>query len=271
MDMLISIIVPTFEPGEYLNMCLQSIHNQTLESYNYEVIVVLNGCKDPYYKNIEAFFLQKNYYNYHLLYSERRGVSLARNMGLKAAKGNNIVFVDDDDLISPEFLEKLLIHSGEGIVVVSNFKVFKGSDNNECSDDYITRCYMRNKAKERNSLFYKRCFMSSVCAKLIPANAVIGRVFNENISNGEDGLYMYLISDKVSRIELAAEEAIYYRRVRENSLSRGNISSFVKIRQCFVAIYEYSVIYIKSPLKYSLIIYLARLVASIKRLMITIR
>jgi len=269
--MLVSVIVPTLEPSEYLYECLRSIHNQTLEKYSYEVIVVLNGCKDPYYSDIENFFLQNNYSNCCLLYSERRGVSLARNMGLKTAKGENIVFVDDDDLVSPEFLKNLLHHSGDGIVVVSNFKVFKGRDNNVCSDDYISRCYVRNKEKKRKSLFYKRCFMSSVCAKLIPADAVIGRFFNEKISNGEDGLYMYLISDKVSCIELSAEEAIYYRRVRENSLSRGNDSVFVKIKKLFVIMYEYSVIYTKSPLKYSLIIYLARLIASVKRLVITIR
>ena len=51
----ISIIIPTYAPGELLWTCLDSLEQQTLGKNAYEVCLVLNGDKEPYYANIKEY------------------------------------------------------------------------------------------------------------------------------------------------------------------------------------------------------------------------
>ncbi len=53
--MLISVIIPTYKPEDYLFDCLFSIKNQTISHESFEIIIVLNGCKYPYQEQIEIF------------------------------------------------------------------------------------------------------------------------------------------------------------------------------------------------------------------------
>ena len=50
--MKISVIVPTYKPQAYLWKCLDSIYNQTFPKKDYELLLVLNGCNEPYHTQI---------------------------------------------------------------------------------------------------------------------------------------------------------------------------------------------------------------------------
>lgn len=102
--MLFSVIVPVFNVEKYLKECITNILNQTYD--NYEIIMVNDGSTDnsPYIcDNIK----QQNAC-VRVIHKENGGLSDARNVGLKCAKGKYVVFLDSDDYWDDnEFLKKI--------------------------------------------------------------------------------------------------------------------------------------------------------------------
>ena len=105
--MKISVIIPSYKPKGYLWECLESLYNQTFPSNDFEILLVLNGCCEPYKSQIEEFLKGKDMCNVCLIQTNQLGVSNARNIGLDRAKGDYITFIDDDDYVSPSYLEEL--------------------------------------------------------------------------------------------------------------------------------------------------------------------
>ena len=105
--MKISVIVPTYKPQAYLWECLDSIYNQTFPKTDYELILVLNGCCEPYNTRIKEWFSKHSDLQVQYFQTDEGGVSNARNIALDNAKGDYVTFIDDDDLISPEYLKEL--------------------------------------------------------------------------------------------------------------------------------------------------------------------
>ena len=106
----ISVIIPSHKPGNYITECLMSLAAQTISKDLFEVIVILNGCDEPWRSDL-ASLLEKLRSEYgmsaRLLHSDIGNVSNARNMGLAQAQGNYICFIDDDDYVSEKYLERL--------------------------------------------------------------------------------------------------------------------------------------------------------------------
>lgn len=98
-----SIIVPVYNVEKYLEKCLDSLVNQTYK--NYEVILINDGSTDRS-KNICEKITNKNN-NFILINQENKGLSGARNTGLKYVNGDYILFVDSDDWIDTNCLEKI--------------------------------------------------------------------------------------------------------------------------------------------------------------------
>lgn len=217
--MKISIIIPTYNPGNYIKECLQSINAQNLPKEDFEVIIVLNG-----EINGQKTYLQellKNFdFEFQLLTTYEKGVSKARNIGLEHAKGYYICFIDDDDMISHSYLKNLLTLASPNKIVASNVKTFM-HDLSEQRDDYITRAFEKYTSKSKVLNLWKgRTFMSSSCCKIISKDAISNIKFNETLSVGEDSVFMTKISKNIKEITLASSDTIYYRRLRVGSASR---------------------------------------------------
>ena len=217
--MKISIIIPTYKPGPYLKDCLESINNQTMNKKCFEVIIVLNGVIKPY---IECIYnLTKMYdFNSVVIPTETPGVSNARNIGLTRAQGEYVCFIDDDDKISPSYLENLYSKATPNNIVASNVKAFY-NNSNKTENDYIASAYKKLINKNSPlSVFKGRKFMSSSCCKIISRRIIQDVRFDTNLKIGEDSVFMAKISKKVKSIVLSDSSAIYYRRLRAGSASR---------------------------------------------------
>lgn len=217
--MKISIIIPTYKPGPYLKDCLESINNQTMNKKCFEVIIVLNGVIKPY---IECIYnLTKMYdFNSVVIPTETPGVSNARNIGLTRAQGEYVCFIDDDDKISPSYLENLYYKATPNNIVASNVKAFY-NNSNKTENDYIASAYKKLINKNSPlSVFKGRKFMSSSCCKIISRRIIQDVRFDTNLKIGEDSVFMAKISKKVKSIVLSDSSAIYYRRLRAGSASR---------------------------------------------------
>ena len=99
----VSVIVPVYKVERYLDICLDSIINQTFDDF--EVICVNDGSPDNCIDILRQYAkLDKRI---EIISQKNQGLSSARNTGLKYAKGEYITFVDSDDFLSPVALERM--------------------------------------------------------------------------------------------------------------------------------------------------------------------
>lgn len=266
--MLVSVIIPSFRPGDYLYQCLLSLKEQTFSNECFEVILILNGCREPYESRIREFInTSLSEMNVEFICIDKGGVSNARNIGLDNARGEYIAFIDDDDYVSATYLEELYSASSNNTVGLSNAIAFDDITGRYDESYSISKAYLKCiNQKGGASLLQARKYFSGPCMKLIHHNIIGNRRFDCRYSNGEDSLFMFLISDKVQRVRLTSKRALYYRRYRVNSAVTSSKTTYSKLKNCSGLIVDYSSIYALHPIKYNFIFYVTRIIASIHSL-----
>lgn len=100
----VSVIIPIYNTEKYLEKCLESIRTQIYSDI--EVIMVNDGSTDGS-KNMANSYAERDN-RFRLFSQENAGVSAARNHGLDVAEGEYILFVDSDDWLEPQMIEKLV-------------------------------------------------------------------------------------------------------------------------------------------------------------------
>ena len=100
--------------------------------------------------------------------------------------------------------------------------------------------------------------------KMIHSSIINNRRFDLNFKNGEDSLFMFLISDRFRYVNFSVENAIYYRRIRNNSLMTSRQSFFYVLHNRTSLVVNYLKIYLSSPFKYSLVFFITRILGSMK-------
>lgn len=264
--MKISVIIPTYKPQDYLWECLNSLVAQTFPKEDFEVILVLNGCCEPWKSNIQQYIdARMQGMNVNYIQTDEGGVSNARNIALDCAKGDYVTFIDDDDLISPTYLEELYEKAAPDTVSLCYPYAFNDGKIEEQLPYTITEAYnycINNQCKSLSSRVRK--FFSGPCMKLIPMSFIQGRRFDVRFKNGEDSLFMFLISDRIKKVVLTSPNAIYYRRVRMNSA----VTTSRSLKNVFMNSYklsrEYTKIYFSQFGSYNHLFYATRILGSIK-------
>lgn len=122
--MLVSVIVPCFNQDTYLNEALDSVYKQTYS--NWECLIIDDGSTD------DTSVIAKNWVNkdnrFKYFFQENNGVSSARNLGIKKAKGEYLQFLDSDDLLHKNKISESLNQiknkgKDDQEIVVTNFKM----------------------------------------------------------------------------------------------------------------------------------------------------
>lgn len=152
---LVSIIVPVYNVEKYLDKCLLSLVKQTYKDIE---IIIIKGKSSDRSNEIATEWCRKDK-RIKSFEEERKGLSAARNQGILLAKGEYIIFVDSDDWVENEFVERLY-HAVED----------NGADFAEC-DFYRARNYSEKKELVRcNSMMdrefsrYERAILGGVTA-----------------------------------------------------------------------------------------------------------
>ena len=249
--MKISVIVPTYKPKAYLWECLNSLCNQSFHFEDYEIIIVLNGCKEPYDSQINEFIHLHNKQNWRYFQTDESGVSNARNIALRISTGDYIAFVDDDDYVSPNYLEELYAVSNPETIAISNVQAFEDSKPNEKIPYFVSDAFDTYSQRGKTDAGNVRKFFSSTCMKLISRDIIHGRTFDTRFKNSEDSLFMFQISDKIKYLNFTSASAIYYRRYRENSALMARKSKTSVIGNSIKVIGVYTCTYFRHPLQYS--------------------
>ena len=214
--MKVSIIVAAYNIEDYIKRCMYSIVNQTFKDI--EIIVVNDGSTDNTLNIINDF--AKNDARIKVINKKNGGLIEARKSGLEIASGEYILFLDGDDWLHLEAIEKLYQEAKKGNFEIVLYNFYLAYDNNKLEekssfeeivkheDDYLKLSLTGQIGANIWAKFLKRKF-------LIDNNIE----FVKNITYAEDVattnlLFMY--SPKVSTID----ENLHYYYQRENSVTK---------------------------------------------------
>jgi glycosyltransferase involved in cell wall biosynthesis len=170
----ISVIVPLYNGGKYIEACLNSILSQTYD--NFEIIVVDDGSTDDGYLKVHNFCesLPNKVQIFQHSNKENKGIAQTRNLGIAMSTGQLIALIDQDDIWLPEKLSKQiyqlnqnpeakLIYSkadfidDEGkIILFDKYKSF-GKDSRNKPTNHFIRLLNENIIPSITVMFYKDC------------------------------------------------------------------------------------------------------------------
>lgn len=255
---LISIIIPTYCPQNYLFESLQSLQKQ--KKCRFDVIIVLNGQEEPYLTRIKQWIADLELENVKIFYSPEKGVSAARNLALDNNKADYVVFLDDDDLINHDYLKNLCRYADNNCIVAASVVNFQNNDTTTAVPDYLGREFREKNITECSPQKCPSVF-SSCCGKLIPTSLIGNNRFNKDLSLGEDSLFMYNVLAAPVKKVVFAKDATYFRRIRIDSLSRKKYSLGEIFRNRFKLAYLFSVAYFSNISKMNFCFYARRIVA----------
>ena len=124
---LISIIIPVYKVEKYLEKCIKSVLNQTYS--NLQIILVDDGSPDKCGEICDDY--SKIDERIEVIHKKNGGLSDARNVGLKVARGEYIGFVDSDDYVSKDMFQKLyntLISTNADVSICNFYTVVAGKN-----------------------------------------------------------------------------------------------------------------------------------------------
>lgn len=211
----ISIILPVHNTSSYLEECLNSIHNQSFK--NYELICVDDGSLDNSYEILKKY--EKIITNCKVIHQSNQGVARARNEGLRNVNGDYIVFIDSDDFIEYNYLERLYNEScnTNADVVICNF--YRYYDNSKLKLPVVY--------KKSSGIYSNYHILKS----LIPDNLIHSYLWNklwkkelfDNIEfpsiKYEDISIMCDLFYKAKKVSIISDR-LYYYRIRKTSIVR---------------------------------------------------
>ena len=261
----ISVIIPTYKPGDYIWQCLDSLKDQTLAHERYELIIIVNGCNEPYHSQITTYLAAwPKALKVTVIQTDQGGVSNARNMGIDRACGRYVSFVDDDDWVSPTYLEGLLsVCHGDDAMAIANVKNLD-ERTGQMRDDWLSASYKKNAKKpERATLMSCRSFLSAACCKLTARKAIGDYRFDTRYKQGEDSLFNAMMSHRLKQFGVASQECIYYRRLRQTSAARSrSLWSITRDNAALAMIFTTT--YLKGIRYYSPLFFATRVLACVK-------
>lgn len=211
----VSVIVPVYQVEKYLRQCLDSIVNQTFKEI--EIILVDDGSKDNSGKICDEYALKDN--RVKVIHQDNMGLSDARNSGMNQMSGKYFMFVDSDDYVSEQMIEKLYtrVVETDADIVCCNFEYFW--ENNE-KESFSTK----QKREELNSseIFNHRKneknygIWTVAWNKLYKSSSMNSFRFRSGKIH-EDEFWANDIYQKNLKV-VTIEDSLYYYRQRHNSI-----------------------------------------------------
>ena len=213
---LISIIVPVYNASKSLSDCIESILAQTYPFF--ELILIDDGSKDNSLEICESYREKDD--RIVLMHQENAGVSAARNAGLSLAKGDYFCFVDSDDTIEAEMLEKLYdaIKRTNADLSICGFKRISSKGITKISsmpEEVTGKVNIANFVAEH----YLEGLVSSPCGRLYKNIQSLQKEFDRNISLGEDLKFNIQYFEKIEKL-VVIEDCLYRYVDAESSLTK---------------------------------------------------
>jgi glycosyltransferase involved in cell wall biosynthesis len=174
---MFSIIIPYFNKAEYIQRCIDSVLNQSYTEY--EIIIINDGSTDEGLN----FLSNVNSDKIRLITQENKGVSEARNTGIKNAKKQFIAFLDADDCWHNNYLEsmKYIIDNEKNVKIIGS--------NYSRESDFLTNNYNKINYFKFDDYFkiaIKNTFFTSSSTIIESSFFEVNNGFNSMLKSGED-------------------------------------------------------------------------------------
>lgn len=187
---LVSIIIPVYNNKSTIRRCIESSINQTMEDI--EIILINDGSQDNSLKVLEEY-ASKYKKKIKLYNKENTGIADTRNFGVEKAEGKYIMFLDADDYISVELLQKLKKYMEQGIELIKyKMKIIEGAKEKKTN----SISFEDTSGEEGfNKLCFTDVFMDSPCLYLIDKTIFTKNnlKFTKNTYHEDFGLMPFVI------------------------------------------------------------------------------
>ena len=233
----VSICMPVYNVGRYLNQCLESISQQTFRDF--EVIMVDNGSTDNSFEICQEYVFRDS--RFKLYHQSNFGVATARNTCLKHMYGEFVAWIDGDDWVEKDYLETLvnlqtntnadIIHMGfksyrNDNMYVADFKTLYGKFN-----------YNLPKKVAISDVFVRKYGIITVWGDLVNAQLYKGFVFSEDNTFEDTGnkFKLYLQANDI----VLSDQAKYIYRVHVESLTQNIMRDTSELKRIKMTISNY--------------------------------
>lgn len=228
----VSVIVPVYNVEDYLDECIESIVNQSFRDI--EILLIVGKSSDKSTEKCLAW-LQKDI-RIKVIEEEGKGLGPARNQGIKIAKGDYIVFVDSDDILKKQYIEKLYIAIAQA-----------DADLAECDHSKI-RIYTEKEEYVPSSSILGKSF--NIKQKLLLGSPTMWKIMTKKelwVKNeilqpflpAEDFITYPLLLVLAKKVVAVNESLYLYRKERKNSLIEDiSITTYLRLSDAVVLMIE---------------------------------
>lgn len=244
----ISIIVPVYNVEQYLEECINSIINQTYK--NIEVLLIDDGSTDG---SGEICRKYNDKYEYITsIYQKNKGVCAARNIGLYKATGKYICFIDSDDYIDSEYIQKLYyeVKLYDLDIAYCNFKLFdENKELGKKEKNYLITQKGISGLKYQLLRFKNNDWDCYACMGMYKKQFLLDNhlsFYQKDRLLYEDVLFTNKILLKAKKVKFISYYGYNYRNRYQGSLCRQKpnkwtITSYYNIMEEFIYLYKISI------------------------------
>ena len=210
----VSVIIPVYNVAVYLPECLDSVLGQTYP--NLEIILIDDGSTDGSSKICDSY--AENDDRIKLIHQKNKGAANAKNAGLEVVSGSYITFLDSDDYVDPQWIERMVsaLEASEADVSECNFYI-EYTDHSDCGNGdafcnnvFTGREYMAQYLDLwSNSLFWNKLFKAELTEEI--------RFRNERRCI-DDEFYTYKVVGMAKKIARIPAILYHYRQRKSGAI-----------------------------------------------------
>lgn len=224
----VSVVIPVYNVEGYLEECLDSVINQTLEDI--EIICINDGSTDNSLEILEEYAKKDN--RIKILNQENQGISATRNNGLKICKGKYICFLDSDDYLELNALMETYDISEKYSLDICLFKLINFDENTkkQSTEEYFDMSFLKEIVGSNvfnHQDIGENLYKISVTAhsKLFNKDLIFDMEFPKGLIF-EDNAFFTEAMFKSERV-FFLDKYLYNRRLRADSITHSNTERFI--------------------------------------------
>jgi len=215
MEELVSIVIPIYQAQQYIEVCVEDILKQ--DYLNIEIILVNDGSKDNSGEICDK--CAEKYANIRVIHQENQGPGMARDTGVKKAKGKYIVFVDSDDFLDGTDALRKLVECAEkeqADITVGSFRTFSDEKISDVNYHHLDELTDTDSVEFRFRGYFQYGHLGFNWGKAYLRAFLINNQIN--------GLNYAFVEDKAVNMRCSAckpkyafiKDSVYRYRIREN-------------------------------------------------------
>lgn len=217
--MLITVIIPIYNTASYLLRCINSITSQDLDDV--ELIFIDDCSTDDSFEKLNTILNGRTDINYRILQNKSNlGSGETRNIGIKEACGDYVIFIDSDDYIETNYfieLKNIIKNELSDIVIFDYTEIYKDTT-------VYKQCKTTDTKEKIIANLIESKMHNSLCNKLIKRSLFIdNNIFiQKGMSMFEDKSICFKLFENANLVSYIPKSLYYYDRTRDNSLTRQN-------------------------------------------------